>query len=214
MYGRRDSVPERSRRVALRLDVVEAVAEPLERRGELVERLLQARRIGVAIEQEAIRRVAERRLARGLHVVGVSLLAHEPAVGLRVVRGPCVPHGGGDVEEVPCVDRRCRRVALDRVQQRFVPDAGDRMALPGSRRAVVAYVVGARRAAAERARAGQADEQDERYEPPHGASTSRTWFASTFSTTVSSPPGQRTRTSGTESASPSPKWRRGSSDER
>ena len=131
--GRRDAVPERGRRIALRLDVVDAVAEPLQRRDELVERLLEPRGIRVAVEEEAVGRVAQRGLARRLHVVRAQLLAYEPAVGLRVVGGPGVPHGRRDVEEVPRVDGRRRRVPLDRVEECLVPDPCDRMRPPRSR---------------------------------------------------------------------------------
>ena len=146
------------------------------------------------MEQEAIRRVAERRLARRLHVVGVDLLAHEPAVGLRAHMRPMRPtwrrRRGTDSVRGPSAPA-CR---ADRVEQRFVPDAGNGMALPGWRRAVFADVVGALRAAAERAGAAQADEQT----TPRAATARPPPRALTFSTTVSSPPGQRTRTSGTE----------------
>ena len=49
---------------------------------------------------------------------------------------------------------------------------------------------------------------------PTGSATVRIWLTSTSSTTVDPPSGHRTRTSATRVARPSPKWARGSSEDR
>ena len=123
---RRDAVAERRRRVALGADVVDVVTEALHRGGELGERLLETGGDRVAVEEQPVRRVADRRLAGRLHVVGVVLLVDEVAVRAGLVGRPGVPHRRRDVEEVARVHGRSRHVAADRVQQRFVPHARDR----------------------------------------------------------------------------------------
>src|SRR3970282_2137514 len=171
----------------------------------------------VAVEEDAIRRVADGGLTGGPGVLGLVLLVDEEAVGVRVVRGPGVPHGGRGMEEIPRVDRRRRRIPPYGVEQGLVPDPRDRVALEVSPHAVVDQVqLSARSPCGEQPSSDEEQRrgQDHNSAPSHpGASTVTSWLAETSSRVVSRPPGQRT-TSRTVSASPRPEWRRGSSDER
>ena len=119
--GRRDAVAQRNWTVALGRLVVGGITEF---RHDGVELLGGGREVGhrrIPPQQDAVGRLAQRRLTRCVHVVGRELLGDEVPVGRRVVCRPGVPHRRRGVEQVAGVDGGSRHDLADQLEHRVVP---------------------------------------------------------------------------------------------
>ncbi len=212
--GRGDAVPERRRRVAVGARVVDPVAEGLHGVNQLVERLLQPGGPRVPLQEQPVGREADRGLARRLDVGGRVLLVHEVPVGGGVVGGPRVPHRGGEMEQIPGVDRRSGKIPADRVERGLVPDSRHRPSVQVSSVAAIHQVRG-RAGAAHQGRGDQGERERGRGDAAGhaGDSTTRIWLGGGSGTWVTFPSGHRTVRSVTV-LSPRPNSHRGSSEDR